>query len=286
MRRSVRDAIVGFTVIGGIIGFASTALWLRGVRLGASHWTLTARFDDAAGLAERSPVTYRGILIGAVRSIEVTPEAVVAELEIDKGDLRLPLPVTATVGAGSLLGGDAQVALFSAGPPLPKNAPLPRGVDCQPTRQLCNGGTVVGREAPSLSTVTATMQELLAQVQDERVIPNVAASLEQIEATTKEFQALTVQLQDELAKAAPVIRNLEAATAHVNNIVSSLDNPQTVSELKQTAANAAQLTAKIDAVGGDVAQLTGDPEFMKGVRNLTIGLGELFGEIYPAQTAQ
>jgi phospholipid/cholesterol/gamma-HCH transport system substrate-binding protein len=286
MRRSVRDAIVGFTVIGGIIGFASTALWLRGVRLGSSHWSLTARFNDAAGLAERSPVTYRGILVGSVRSIEVTPEAVVAELEIDKGDLRLPLPVTATVGAGSLLGGDAQVALFSAGPPLPKNAPLPRGVDCQPTRQLCNGGTVVGREAPSLSTVTATMQELLAQVQDERVIPNVAASLEQIEATTKEFQALTVQLQDELAKAAPVIRNLEAATAHVNNIVSSLDNSQTVSELKQTAANAAQLTAKIDAVGGDVAQLTGDPEFMKGVRNITIGLGELFGEIYPAQTAQ
>ena len=286
MRRSVRDAIVGFTVIGGIIGFASTALWLRGVRLGASHWTLTARFDDAAGLAERSPVTYRGILIGAVRSIEVTPEAVVAELEINKGDLRLPRPVTVTVGAGSLLGGDAQVALVSRGEPLPQDAPLPRGVDCQPTRQLCNGGTVVGREAPSLSTVTATMQDLLAQVQDERVIPNVAASLEQVEATTKEFEALTVQLQDELAKAAPVIRNLEAATAHVNNIAASLDNPQTVSELKQTVANAAQLTAKIDAVGGDVAQLTGDPEFMEGVRNLTIGLGELFGEIYPAQTAQ
>ena len=286
MRRSVRDAIVGFTVIGGIIGFASTALWLRGVRLGASHWTLTARFDDAAGLAERSPVTYRGILVGAVRSIEVTPEAVVAELEINKGDLRLSRPVTVTVGAGSLLGGDAKVALVSRGEPLPQDAPLPRGVDCQPTRQLCNGGAVVGREAPSLSTVTATMQELLAQVQDERVIPNVAASLEQIEATTNEFVALTVQLQDELAKAAPVIRNLEAATAHVNNIAASLDNPQTVSELKQTAANAAQLTAKIDAVGGDVAQLTGDPEFMKGVRNLTIGLGELFGEIYPAETAQ
>ena len=285
MRRSVRDAIVGFTVIGGIIGFASTALWLRGVRLGASHWTLTARFDDAAGLAERSPVTYRGILIGAVRSIEVTPEAVVAELEINKGDLRLPLPVTATVGAGSLLGGDAKVALVSRGEPLPQDAPLPRGVDCQPTRQLCNGGAVVGREAPSLSTVTATMQELLAQVQDEQVISNVAASLEQIEASTKEFEALTEQLQDELAKAAPVIRNLEVATAHLNNIAASLDNPQTLSDLKQTAANAAQLTATIDAVGGDVAQLTSDPEFMKGVRNLTIGLGELFGEIFPAQTA-
>ena len=286
MRRSVRDAIVGFTVIGGIVGFASTALWLRGVRLGASHWSLTARFNDAAGLAERSPVTYRGILVGSVRSIEVTPEAVVAELEINQADLRLPLPVTATVGAASLLGGDAQVALVSSGTPLPPDAPLPQAPGCQPTLQLCNGGTVVGQEVPSLSTVTATMQELLAQVQDERVIPNVAASLEQIEATTKEFEALTVQLQDELAKAAPVIRNLEVATAHLNNIAASLDNPQTLSDLKQTAANAAQLTATIDAVGGDVAQLTSDPEFMKGVRNLTIGLGELFGEIYPAQTAQ
>ena len=134
--------------------------------------------------------------------------------------------------------------------------------------------------------MTETLQELLAQAQQERVIPHAAESLEQIDATAQEFEVLTVQLQDELAKAAPVIRNLEAATAHLNNIVASLDNPQTLSELQQTAANAAQLTATIDAVGGDVAQLTGDPEFMEGVRNLTIGLGELFGEIYPAQTAQ
>ena len=54
-----------------------------GVRLGASYWTVTARFSDAAGLAEKSPVTYPGILVGSVRSI-ATPEAVVAELEIDK----------------------------------------------------------------------------------------------------------------------------------------------------------------------------------------------------------
>ena len=286
MRRSVRDAIVGFTLIGGIIGFASTALWLRGVRLESSQWALTARFNNAEGLAERSPVTYRGILVGSVRSIAVTPEAVVAELEIDKGDLLLPLPVTATVGSSSLLGGSATVALVSRGTPLSKDAPLPRAEGCPADRQLCDGSSIEGREAPSLSTVTATMQELLEQVQEERVISNVAASLEQIEATTKEFEALTVQLQNELAKAAPVIGNLEAATAHVNNIASSLDNPQTLNELKQTAANAAQLTAKINAVGGDVAQLTGDPEFMKGVRNITIGLGELFGEIYPAETAQ
>ena len=286
MRRSVRDAIVGFTLIGGIVGFASTALWLRGVRLGSSHWSLTARFNDAAGLAERSPVTYRGILVGSVRSIAVTPEAVVAELEINNADLRLPLPVTATVGSSALLGGSAKVALISAGRPLEKDASLPRAAGCRADLQLCDGSSVEGREAASLSTVTETLQELLAQAQQERVIPHAAESLEQIDATAQEFEALTVQLQDELAKAAPVIRNRELATAHLNSVVASLDNPRTLSELQQTAANAAQLTATIDAVGGDVARLTGDPEFMEGVRNLTIGLGELFGEIYPAQTAQ
>ena len=231
--------------------------------------------------------------MGSVRSIAVTPEAVVAELEINNADLLLPMPVTATVGAGSLLGGDAQVALVSRGTSLPKDAPSPRAANCRPEQQLCDGSSVEGREAASLSSVTETLQDLLAQAQKERVISHAANSLQQIDATAKQFEGLTVQLQDELAKAAPVIRNLEAATAnavaataHVNNIASSLDNPQTLHELKQTAANAAQLTAKVDAVGGDVAELTGDPEFMKGVRNLTIGLGELFGEIYPAQTAR
>ena len=164
------------------------------------------------------------------------------------------------------------MALVSAGRPLEKDAPLPRAAGCRADLQLCDGNSVEGREAASLSTVTETLQELLAQAQQERVIPHAAESLEQIDATAQEFEVLTLQLQDGLAKAAPVIRNLESATAHLNNIVASLDNPQTLSELQQTAANA--------------AQLTGDPEFMKGVRNLTIGLGELFGEIYPAQTAQ
>ena len=169
---------------------------------------------------------------------------------------------------------------------MPNDAPLPRSVDCRSDQQLCNGSTVEGHEDASLSTVTDTLQELLAQAQKERIIPHMASSLKQIDETAKEFELLTVQLQDELAKAVPVIGNLEAATEHVNNIMSSLDNPQTLNDLKQTAANAAKLTAKIDAVGGDVARLTGDPEFMKSVRNLTIGLGEFFGEIYPAKTAQ
>jgi phospholipid/cholesterol/gamma-HCH transport system substrate-binding protein len=284
MRRSVRDAIVGFTVLGGLVGFAATGLWMRGIRLGSSDWRLTANFNDAAGLAERSPVTYRGILVGSVRSIKVTSSAVVAELEITKGDLRLPLPVTATIGSGSLLGGDAQVSLMSRGKPLPQNAPLPKAANCQANVQLCDGATVVGRESSSIATVTDTLQELLTQAKAENLIPNAAASIAQIDSTAQSFEELTVQLQAELSKVDPVLRNLQAATAHANNIVAALDNPETLSSLRQTASNAAELTAKLDAVGADVEILTSDPAFMEGLRNVTIGLGALFSEVYPAQT--
>ena len=284
MRRSVRDAIVGFTVLGGLVGFAATGLWMRGIRLGSSDWRLTANFNDAAGLAERSPVTYRGILVGSVRSIKVTSSAVVAELEITKGDLRLPLPVTATIGSASLLGGDAQVSLMSRGKPLPQNAPLPKAANCQANVQLCDGATVVGRESSSIATVTDTLQELLTQAKAENLIPNAAASIAQIDSTAQSFEELTVQLQAELSKVDPVLRNLQAATAHANNIVAALDNPETLSSLRQTASNAAELTAKLDAVGADVEILTSDPAFMEGLRNVTIGLGALFSEVYPAQT--
>lgn len=307
MRRSVRDAIVGFTVIGGIVGFAATAMWMRGIRIGSSEWTVTARFKDAAGLAERSAVTYRGILVGSVRSIKVTSDAVVAELEIQKSDLRLPMPVSANVASGSLLGGDAQVALISKGKALPENAPLPRSAGCKTSQQLCNGATIKGSESASLTSVTENLQQLLDEARSAKLIPNLAESTKQFEITSKdasvflktadataqEIETLVEALQVEVARAEPMIANLNTATAnaveasvHVNNIVAALDNPKTLSELQETASNAADLTAKIDAVGGDVAKLTSDPEFMKGLRNLTIGLGELFTEIYPAETSK
>ena len=291
MRRSVRDAIVGFTVVGGIVAFASTSMWLQGVRLGSKVWGLTASFQNAGGLAERSPVTYRGIVVGSVRSVRITPEAVLADLEINKSDLRLAQPVTAMVAASSLLGGDAQVVLVSRGSPLPKDAPLPKSKDCQQSRQLCDGSPVRGEEAPSLSSIMETLQQLLTEAQSARIVPNLAKSTQQFELTAKEIEAVVKQLQLEIARAQPMVSNLNAATAnaaaasaHVNNIVASLDNPTTLEELRQTAANAAQLSAKFDAVGGDVAQLTADPAFMRALRNVTIGLGELFAEVYPAET--
>lgn len=295
MRRSVREAIVGFSIVGALVGFTGTMLWLRGVRLGAETWTVTADFADAAGLAERSPVTYRGIVVGVVKKVTVTPAAVKAVLELNEQDLLLPMPVTASVGSGSLLGGDAQVNLISSGSAasITASTPGPKTSRCQAASVLCAGATIRGQEAPSLDTVTATMQRLLQQAEDQKLVSSLVNSSKQFDAVAKEAKTVLQQLGVELDRAAPTISNLNAATAeaaqaatHINTISAALDNPKTVSELKQTVSNARSLTQRFDAVGGDIQKLTDDPQFMKAIRNVGIGLGAFFEELYPAKTAK
>ncbi len=270
MRRSIRDALVGFSIVGAAVAFTATNLWMRGVRLGTKAWQVTANFPDASGLAERSSVTYRGIIIGSVSKIDVTPQAVLATLEINRPKLQLPLPVFANISRGSLLGGEAQVALISLGKSISPNSPLPLSQECLGTKVLCNGATITGEPAASFSSVARTFERLLQQAEKKELVKNL--------------DDLLLQLRQEIARAIPTIENLNEATSHINNLVAALDNPKTISELKETVSTARSLTAKIDAVGGDIETLTADPAFMKAVRSVTIGLGEFFNELYPLKT--
>ena len=293
MRRSVREAIVGFSLIAAVASAVVLSYWLRGMSLSRNTWSLQVRFNEAEGLAERSPVVYRGVLVGNVRSVRVTPEAVVAELEINKPDLRLARPVVAEIGEATLLGGEAQVKFIAGGAPLPPGTPSPAARHCDSVRMLCNGSQIAGVSGATLESVTALMQKILEQGDREKLVSkfaNLAVSFDQTSKQASVFmqdgQALVKQLEASVRKAQPTIDNLNATTAHARNLMAALDNPKTVGELQKTVANAEKLTARWEAVGGDVNKLSADPQFMDGVRSVAIGLGKFFDELYPAQTGQ
>ncbi|MDM7936750.1 MAG: MlaD family protein [Cyanobium sp. CZS 48M] len=298
MRRSVREAIVGFSLLAAVVGGAGFWFWLRGISLSQSNWILKVSFQDAAGLADRSAVIFRGVQVGSVRKIRTTSAAVLAELEISDPTLRLARPTLAQVQTGSLLGGDAQVSLISTGNPLPEDGPLPRAKDCDNTVMVCAGSELKGVTAASLNSVTELMQRLLSQVEEKQIVEEMARTTRSFDATSKEAtqflqraQVLVAELKRSVGKADPILANLNVATAeaaaasrHVRNVTAALDNPKTLAQLKTTVGNAERLTARIDAVGGDVNKLTSDAVFMDGVRSVAIGLGQLFDELYPAQT--
>jgi phospholipid/cholesterol/gamma-HCH transport system substrate-binding protein len=303
MRRSVREALVGFSLLAAIGGGIGFWLWLKGISLQRNNWSIQASFVDAAGLAERSAVLHRGVQVGNVRSVRVTGQAVEARLEITDPDLRLSRPVVARVATSSLLGGDAVVSLLSSGPPLPPG-PGPRAQACDNRRMVCNGGKVAGVAAPTLESVTETVQRLLSQAEQERVVPQMASATKAFERTAgeteklsrdgqvfvKDAQQLVQELNASVRKADPILANLNqasaeaaAATRHARAVTARLDNPQTTQDLQATLANARKLTDRWQAVGQDVSKLTGDPKFMEGVLSVSVGLGKFFDELYPAQ---
>lgn len=291
MRRSVREAIVGFTLIAAVAGAGLFWLWLRGISVASRTWRFQVSFADASGLAERSAVTYRGVLVGSVDKLTTTAAAVVADLEISDPNLLLPQPLVAQVQEASLLGGDAVVALIAPSRQLPAGTPGPTAAKCDRKLTVCAGSTLQGVNAASISSLTVTMQKLLEQVEKENLVPDLAKTTRSFDRTAIEAtkfmedgQQLIRELEAAVKNAQPTIDNLNASTANIRNITRALDNPKTVSELKTTVTNAEELTARWNAVGGDVEKLTADPRFMDGMRSVAIGLGKFFDELYPAQT--
>ncbi len=284
MRRSFRDAIVGLSIVGGLFAFGGIMLWLRGIRLNSNAWHIKANFPDASGLAERSPLTYRGILVGEVGSIDVKPETVQAVLKIEKIDLRLPKPVIARVVKNSLLGGDVQVALFSTGEPLPANSPLPLSQDCSTAKMLCQGDIIQGKPLTSISTLTTALESIIRKAGKEEIIENLVKSTIQFDKTQKELENLILQAKIEVDRAQPILKELTQASIHINNILAAIDNPKTLNDIQETASNANSLSKKIDSFGADLNNIMQDKELMQALRSLTIGLGQFFDEVYPAET--
>ena len=282
MRRSVREAIVGFSLLAALAGGAGFWFWLRGVSLGQNQWRVRLQVDDASGLAPRSAVTYRGVLVGTVQSVEASSESVVAVLEITNPSLRLPRPVSAQVQSGSLLGADAQVALLGSTKVLPADLAGPLSARCDNRRIVCADSVIVGRTAPSLSTVTDLVQRMLEDADRGGLVPTVTSAAHKFEITASEATVFLKQAQGLVQKLDRAGANVDAASVHIRNVSAAIDNPNTVRQLKQTVANAEQLTARWNAVGGDVNRLTADPTSMAGVRSVAIGLGQFFDEMYPA----
>ena len=156
-------------------------------------------------------------------------------------------------------------------------------MDCSGSKVLCNGATILGEPPVSISSVTETLERILQEVEKQKLVTYLVDSTKQIESTAEDVSKLMSQLKDEVARAEPMITNLNLATGHINNVVEAFDNPKTVNDLKQTVSYARSLTKKFDAVGGDVEKLTNDPQFMNALRSVTLGLGEFFNELYPAQ---
>jgi len=281
MRRSVRDSIVGFSLLGGILIFTFFSFWLRGVRLSSKNWYLFAEFNNASGLSKKSPVTYRGILVGSIEDILFTNESIKAKIVLNNSEIILPRPAFARVVTNSFLGGDVQVALETSDKTIPKNIAKPTSEKCDAKLIICQGDTITGKQLSSLSNITNRISQLLKDTNQENLIENIVNSIDQFDRTQENLDELIFLSKQELQRVEPLIKEITIAANHLNNILSNIDDKEPLNDIKLTINAARSISTKIDDMSDDFEKLTQDKELTKSIRDLTIGLSKFLNEIYP-----
>ena len=281
MRRSLRDSIVGFSLLGGILVFTFFSFWLRGVKLSSKNWYFFAEFNNASGLSKKSPVTYRGILVGSIEDILFTNESIKAKIVLNNPDIILTKPTFARVVTNSFLGGDVQVALETSEKTVPKDIAKAISEKCDSKLIICQGETITGKQLSSLSNITSRINQILKESNQENLIENVVKSIDQFDKTQENLDELIYLSKQEIIRVKPLIKELTIAAGHLNNILSTINDEETLKDIKLTIAAAESISSKIDSMSDDFEQLMKDKELTKSIRDLTIGLSKFLNEIYP-----
>ena len=281
MRRSLRDSIVGFSLLGGILIFTFFSFWLRGVKLSSKNWYLFAEFSDASGLSKKSPVTYRGILVGSIEDIIFTNESIKAKIVLNNPDIVLPKPAFARVVTNSFLGGDVQVSLETSEKTIPKNTAKAISEKCDSSLIICQGDTITGKQLSSLSNITNRINQLLKESNQENLIENIVNSIDQFDKTQENLDELIFLSKQEILRVRPLIKEVTIAAGHLNNILSTIDDEETLQDIKSTINAAESISGKFDNMSDDFEKLLKDKELTKSIRDLTIGLSKFLNEIYP-----
>ena len=228
-----------------------------------------------------SPVTYRGIIVGSVQNISFTPNTVETKIKLNNDNLILPKPVIAKIVTSSMLGGDAQLSLISLGKSLNKNALIKVNKDCPQKRILCSGDKIKGVEMVSISSLTEGINGIIDEADRQAIVNKVSESIQQFDRTQANLDELVLLSKSELIRAKPIISELTKASFHLNNILESLDNPETLKDIQELASTSSSLTKKIDQMSSDMGNIMEDKELINALKKVTIGLSKLFDDIYP-----
>ena len=281
MRRSLRDSIVGFSLAGGLIIFTSFSFWLRGIKLSSKDWFIFADFNNASGLSKKSPVTYRGIIVGSIEDLIFTNESIKAKIVINNPEIILAKPAFAKVVTNSFLGGDVQVAIETSEANLPKNTEKATSKLCNKNLIVCEGDTIKGKQLSSLSNITNKINQLLKDSNQENLVENIIKSIEQFDKTQENLDELIYLSKQEINRVKPLLNDLKIAAGHLNAILATMNDAETLEDIKLTLEASSSISQKIDLMADDFELLMKDQELTSALRDLAIGLSKFLNEIYP-----
>jgi phospholipid/cholesterol/gamma-HCH transport system substrate-binding protein len=255
--RSLRwsELKIGIMAVAALIIAAVLILTLSGQ--GGFWWqryTIRAKFANAGGVVEGSPVRVAGLPVGSVTKIQFIGPDVHMDLELRKDNMdRIRDSSRATIGSVSLLGeGAVDISASTIGQPIPPFGYVPSG---PAAAQMSDVTTQAARG----------IEELTGLITDLRSGKGTAGKLmtdEQLYSELRQMTAAARQVTDNLARGKGTLGEL-------------LNNPAAAQQLEASMRNLTAITDKINNGQGSLGQLMNDPTLAKNLSAATGNISSL-----------
>ena len=212
------------------------------------RYNLKARFPNAAGVKEGSPVRVAGVEVGSVTGVRFEGAEVEIAFELlEEMRERVRTTSVAAIGSVSLLGeGAVDITARTDGTPLPDGGYVPYSAGAGSLTD------VTSQAARGLEQVNLLVSEL-------RSGKGTAGRLLTDDALYREMQGLT-------SAAADVMRNLERGRGTLGRL---LNDPTAARELEASMKNLSIVTERLSAGQGSLGKLLQDDQFARTLTETT-----------------
>jgi len=244
------DVLVGIVMAVAILVAIVGSLWLA--RGGLSKgYALYAKFPWSSGLKQGQPVLLAGVNVGYVDEVELRQDGTVLTTFRVGKDYKVPQGTVATVVANGIFG-DMAIALTPVAPnprSIPENDTVPVGPSAPGIAQLTSKADSI---ATSVNAITSSLQS-------ELVASGGVADLRKSLGSSNELVLNMNRLVSQFSViAAEQNRQLSATQASLRRAASGVDSAKidsTLSNVRQTSANMAALTADFQATSAKLDSL-------------------------------
>lgn len=242
-----------------------------------------AYYEDASGLQTASAVVIRGVKVGQVTSVVISPQdpsKVQVAMAISK-DYTLPVDSKAKIFSAGLMGGQAvEIILGTSAQSLEKGATIESEVEVGMFDAISSQfGDIKDKLVVMVDNLNATLVSVNSIVNENNA--NIAASI-------KHLKDLLAQLEN-----SQIVANLDSFTgtlkdngqkidgivSNVGNITATLEEQQFAQKLAQSVESLNALLVKFNQSEGTVGSLLNDKQLYANLAQASENLSLLLGDL-------
>lgn len=280
MKKEVKIGIYALLIF---LGSWAGIRFLSGADIFGRSDVYYAYYEDASGLQTASSIVIRGVKVGQVSEIAISPEdptKVKVALAISK-DYQIPSDSKAEIFSAGLMGGQAvEIVLGSSQTNLEPGATITAAVEMGMFDAIgAQFGDIKEKLVVMVDNINTTLVTLNSLVDSNNA--NISSAIANLNGILAELEKS--QIVANINSFTGTLKNngekIDSIVTSVNNLTTTLDEQQMGAKLTEAVENLSTLLAKLNTADGTVGSLMNDKELYANLTQASENLSALLGDL-------